>query len=148
MTGAAEQTFFQQQNVVVTNARFIARGQTFAMAQVSAVKAESDPWLRLSWALPSAAGGTMVLLGALLTLDALVGGLMDAYHDSSSLMFGIAVLGPGILLGLFGIACFFNRQHHVVVSTSGGNIHAFSSHDIDFVTQVVSAVRSALIARG
>jgi hypothetical protein len=137
---SAEQTFFNEGNVIVTNARFIAHGQTFAMAQVSSVRAASDPWFRLSWALPIAAGGGLLLLGGLM--------LLIAVANHGNVGCGLVTAMPGAVAFILGVFAFLNREYYVVVATSGGDVNALRSKDMNLISRVVTAVNSALVYRG
>ena len=121
-----EKTFFEQNNVKVSNARFIVDGQTFAMNGVTSVKSVVVP--------PSRMGPIIVLLIGLAIL--------------------IGADGVGKLLGLAvaGAAAYFlysqKATHTVVLNSASGEQNALSNTDASFITGVVTALNDALIHRG
>ena len=119
----AETVFLNENNVQVTNARFIVTGQTYAMNGVTSVKSVRE---NPSRTLPIILG----ILGLLLTLK------------------GIAFVG--ILLIGVAIAMFKLKKarHIVVLNTSGGEVKALNSEDVDYIVRIVNALNESIIHRG
>lgn len=140
---ASEQTYFNENNIVVTNARFITREQTFAMGQVSAVRAAADPWFRMNWVMTGGVGLGVFGLGAMLLLSVLTS---DVPGQSTGCP--LFTLACGAVLLALGVYFYFQRYYAIVVATSGGNISALKSKDPKFILRVVAALNEALIARG
>lgn len=117
-----EKTFFEYEDVKVTNTRFITSGQTFAMSNITSVKAFEKKPVRLF--------GIIVLLIGL--------GIM-----TTSLMVGIVIAAA---------AAFYLYQQktvfHVMLSTSGGESSALKTFQRDYLNKVVSALNDAIIHRG
>ena len=117
-----EQVFFESGDVKVTNARFITGGQTFAMSNVTSVKALEEN--------PSRFGGIVVIL------------------------IGIATMVSSIAAGLIiaGLAAWYLYQQktsfHVMLSTSGGERSALTTHQREYLTQIVDALNKAIVHRG
>ncbi len=118
-----EKTFFEYEDVKVTNSRFISGGQTYAMNNVTSVKTQIQKPSR--WI-----GILLLLLGALLAINA------------SAAMGLILVFGSGIFLYLQ------KTTYHVMLSTSGGETSALKTYQIEYVTQVVNALNEAIVYRG
>ena len=121
----AEQTFFNENGVTVTNSRFITPGQTYAMSGVTSIrKLKITP----SYKAP--------------IITAIIGFISLGFGDS-----GIAI---GILLIIAGIAWFIlNKPTFVVVlSSASGEQEALSSKDEEFISRVVNALNEAIVARG
>lgn len=117
-----EKTFFQQGSVKVTNARFINSGQTYAMSNVTSVKAFTEK--------PSRTGGYVIALIALL-------------------MSGIApVVGLPVLVLTLLYLYKQKSKYHVMLSTSGGESSAFTTYHKEYVEDVVEAVNNAIVHRG
>ena len=121
----AEQTFFNENGVTVTNSRFITPGQTYAMSGVTSIrKLKITP----SYKAP--------------IITAIIGFISLGFGDS-----GIAI---GILLIIGAIAWFIlNKPTFVVVlSSASGEQKALSSKDEEFISRVVNALNEAIVARG
>ena len=117
-----EKVFFDEANVRVTNARFVNDGQTYAMSNVTSVKAFEDEPKRV-WAI------VLLVLGV---------------------MFAITVPYFGVPVALVALFILWRQKtsYHVMLATSGGEVSALSSDDRGYVERVVSAINQAIIARG
>lgn len=117
-----ETTFFEQEGVRVTNARFIVDGQTFAMNNITSVKPlEKKP----SRVIPI----VLIVLGALPAINGVYGGLV------------LSAIG----------AIWFALQktvYHVMLHTSGGETSALKTYQKDYLQSVVTALNNAIVHRG
>jgi uncharacterized membrane protein len=118
----AEQTFFEYEDVKVTNARFISGSQTYAMSNVTSVKAfEQKP--KRFW------GIVLMIIGPSVAINAPVVGLVIA-------------VGAAVFL-------FMQKTvYHVMLSTSGGETSALKTHQQEYLQKVVSALNEAIVHRG
>jgi len=127
-----EQTFLNAEDIVVTNARFVVSGKTYAMNGVTSVRfGQKDP-RRWGPILLFLYGGVNLLPGLL----------------HSEFMF-VAV--PAALLFMGPAIFWWTRQkpvYSVVLTTAAGEAQALSSKDESLVRRVVDALNSAIIARG
>lgn len=117
-----EKTYFEYEDVKVTNARFITGGQTFAMSNVTSVKASEQKPKRL--------GGILILLVGL--------GIVN-----QSLVVGIAIVAAA--------AFYLYKQktmYHVMLSTSSGETSALKTHQREYLDKVVGALNQAIVYRG
>ena len=122
----AEQVFFEQRNVKVTNARFIVNPQTYAMNGVTSVK---------SGVAPPARGGALVAIG--------FGLLMLLAAEGAMKIIGLLIAGAG--------AWFLTQQkamHSVYLSSASGEVQALSDSDEGFIGSVIHALNEAIIHRG
>jgi len=119
-----EKTFFQYEDVTVTNSRFMVGSQTFAMSNITSVKASQQNPKRL-WPI------ALIVVGVL----ALAAGA------------NIWVVG---LLGGSGVAWLFMQYtvYHVMLTTAGGETSALSSKQREYIEKVVHALNEAIVARG
>ena len=117
-----EKTFFEYEDAKVTNTRFITGSQTFAMSNITSVKAFEQKPKRL--------------LGIL----ALIIGL------------GVAIQSPviGILIAAAaGLYLYMQKTvFHVMLSTSGGESSALKTFQRDYLDKIVSALNDAIVHRG
>jgi hypothetical protein len=118
----AETVFLNENNVQVTNARFIVTGQTYAMNGVTSVKSVRE---NPSRTLPIILG----ILG-LLTLRSIP-------------FVGILLIGAAVAMFKFKKA-----RHIVVLNTSGGEVKALNSEDVDYIVRIVNALNESIIHRG
>jgi hypothetical protein len=120
-----EKIFFEYEDVKVTNARFITGAQTFAMSNVTSVKAHTQKPSRIALIL-------LLIIGLFFTL----GG------------------GAGVLIGLVvaavaAIALYLQKTtYHVMLTTSGGETSALKTYQLDYITKVVNALNEAIVHRG
>ncbi len=118
-----EKTFFEYEDVKVTNARFISGAQTFAMSNVTSVKAQTEKPSRL-W------GILLVAVGLLMAAN-------------SQLAWGGGIAAAAVLYLLMQ-----KTTYHVMLSTSGGETSALKTHQSDYITKVVNALNEAIVYRG
>lgn len=117
-----EKLFFEHEDVKVTNARFMVNGQTFAMNNITSVKALENK--------PSRIGPLLfIIVGVAMSFQALPLGVVFAL--------------PGIIWWFFQKTIF-----HIMLHTSGGETSALKSHQRDYVNQVVTALNEAIVHRG
>ena len=118
-----EKTFFEYEDVKVTNARFLSGTQTYAMSNVTSVKAMTEKPNRLWW----------ILL--------LIVGVSIAYKSS---------LNGGAVVVLIAAAALWWQKttYHVMLTTSGGETSALKTHQIEYVTKVIKALNDAIVYRG
>jgi hypothetical protein len=118
----SEQTFFEYGDVKVTNARFINGGQTYAMSNITSVKAfEQKP--KRFWP------AIFILIG--------LGILGNGSYS-------------GLIIILAAAAFIFLQKtiYHVMLSTSAGETSALKTHQKEYLQKVVAAVNEAIVHRG
>ena len=117
-----EKTFFEYEDVKVTNTRFISGSQTYAMSNVTSVKAFEEKPSRL-W------GIVALLIGLVVASNTLAVGLI-----------------------ISAVAAFYLYQqktvYHVMLATSGGETSALKTHQREYLSKVVSALNEAIVHRG
>ena len=97
-----EKTFFEHENVKVTNARFLVGEQTFAMSNITSVSSSQDRHSRV---------GPIILL--------IVGFVMCC---ASIVVAGLIVMAVGVLWLMLQ-----KTKYHVMLRTSGGETKALTS---------------------
>jgi hypothetical protein len=117
-----EKTFFEYDDVKVTNARFISGSQTYAMSNVTSVKAFEEKPSRL-W------GIVALLIGlAIASSNATVGLIITA------------------------AAAFYlywqKTVYHVMLATAGGETSALKTYQREYLSKVVAALNEAIVHRG
>ena len=117
-----EKNFFEYEDVKVTNSRFIVASQTFAMSNITSVKASKEVPNRF-WPI------TLIVLGVLLLIGSPIPGLVVA---------GIGVVWLVMQKTMF----------HVMLTTAGGETSALSSKQRNYIEKVVQALNDAIVARG
>lgn len=125
-----EKTFFEYDGVKVTNARFIVDSQTFAMSNITSVKA-------------SRVDGSMTGPVILITLGFLV--LLGSISAGNWFAALIA-----IVVGCLGVlwAKSTKSMYHIMLTTAGGETSALSSRQPEYVKKVTQALNDAIVARG
>lgn len=119
----AERTFLQGENVLVTNARLVIEGHTFAMANLTSVRAvhQKQRWF---W-------------GVVWLFFAAIAVVVKAWPGAIAL----GVLCVGYLLLRRG-------RYNLVVTTSSSEQKAMSAYQRGPIDRVVDAVNQAIVARG
>lgn len=117
-----EQTFFEHEDVKVTNARFITGGQTFAMNNVTSVKPFEQK--------PNRFWGVIALLVGLLIC-------------ASSVVWGVVIMAVAAIY-LFQQKTIFQ----VILATSAGETKALTTYQRDYLNQVIGALNNAIVSRG
>lgn len=118
-----EKTFFEYDDVKVTNSRFITGSQTFAMSNVTSVKALTEKPKRL--------GGILVL----------VVGLAIAANSEFAVGGAIAAVAALYLY-------LQKTTYHVMLNTSGGETSALKTFQKEYISKVVAALNEAIVHRG
>lgn len=119
-----EKTFFQYEDVAVTNARFMVGAQTFAMSNITSVKASRQDPSRF-W-----------------PIALIVFGLLALVANASIWLVGI--------FGGAGVVWLLSQKtmYHVMLMTAGGETSALSSEQREYIEKVVKALNDAIVARG
>jgi hypothetical protein len=120
-----EKIFFNEDNVTVSNSRFIVSGQTYAMSNVTSVKSgkiEPDH-------------GSSGILGVI--------GL--------ACLFGSGwVFFAGLLLIALAIFIFLNNKptYSVILNTASGENQALTSTDKQYISEVINSLNESIVSRG
>lgn len=118
-----EKTFFEYEDVKITNARFITGGQTFAMSNITSVKTHVHA--------PSRTAGALSLAFGL------------AASSVPPHYYGLAIAAAA--------AAYLYQQktiYHVMLTTAGGESSALRTYQLAYITRVVNALNQAIIHRG
>ena len=125
-----ETTVFNQDDVLVTTARLVISGQTYAMSGITSVQFyEEEPSRKLPMSL-CVIGGMATLMGL-------------------SVGFGGATF-VGIVLAAAGIGIWMSQKQEfsVRLATASGEAKALRSSDKQQIKSVVEAINNAIIQRG
>ena len=127
-----EKTFFAYEDVKVTSSRFISGGQTFAMSNVTSVKAFEQK--------PSRFGGIIFLL---VGLGFVVKEVLLGVPSVESVIFGI------VLTALAALYLYEQKTvYHVMLATAGGETSALKTYQKEYLDRVVGALNQAIVYRG
>jgi len=117
-----EKSFFNKDNVSVSNSRFIVDGQTYAMNGVTSVKtARKDP----------SKTGPLFLV------------LLGIFFLAINGVIGFITIGTAIYL--------FAKQKPeltVILNSSSGEAQALTSKDASYISEVVEALNNSIVYRG
>ena len=120
-----EKTFFNESGVSVSNARFIAQGQTYAMSGVTSVKSFRQE--------PSRKGPIIMAIIGLIALTG--GGTVTAV--------GLALIAGAVVLWILQ-----KPEFSVLLSSASGEAKALTNKDGEFIGKVVAALNDAIVHRG
>lgn len=130
-TQAGERVLFQDGSIVtITTARAVMMGTTYAMANITSVRAFEE----------KAEIGLATLLG----LMGFVGGAIMIMNDGAV---GWVLLLAGAAFGLWAYSKR-KSKHWVRIGTAGAEANAVCSLDKGWTDRVVAALNDAIVARG
>lgn len=118
-----EKVLLEKAGITVSTTRFVAQGQTYAMANITSVKVgETAPKRGTSIAL-GLAGVILLMAGAV--------------------FWGIVALGIAVFVWYY-----MKPTYNLLITTAGGEASAMQSEYRDEIETIVSALNQAIIARG
>jgi len=129
-----ERVFLSDGGFMVTSARFVVPGQTFAMSGITSVRHSRTPRKWLFGALLIFMSVPMTSTGA---------SIASSGSSSSPLIFGLILMAVGISLIWRG-----RPQSQVRLQSASGETTALSSRNDALVRRVVSALNDSIIYRG
>jgi len=119
-----EKLFYKDQNVTVTQSRYVTNSKTYTMRNISSVHVFE---IIKSRTLPIA----MIIIGGLMLLA-----------DGTRIVGGVILL-IGIL-----ILAFIKNEFAVRISTNSGEANSIVSRDKVYIQKIVDALNDAIIHRG
>lgn len=128
---AREKKFFEDQRVLVTNARCVMEGKTFAMNGITSVAAYTEVRSRKG-PIIMIIFGVIALLGSFSSRDATVG-----------------VIGSVLVIGL-GALWYKNIRdiYHVVIHSASGEARPIHDYNPQYIGSIVQALNDAIVHRG
>jgi hypothetical protein len=126
----AEETYFSQGDVQVTNSRVVLGGKTYAMRNITSVTIGEIP--------PNRVPGIVL---AVLGLCPLMGGFSD--NGGALLVIGLIVIGLGIAL-----AALVKTRYVVRLGSASGESDALTAPDVAYIRKIVDAINKAIVQRG
>ena len=124
-TNQTEKTFYKDQNVYVTQSRFVVGGKTYAMRNISSVTNYRTE--------KSKAGAIFLILIGLLALT----------FGGSGMTFGVIMIAIGVL-----IIVRTKDDYSVQISSNSGESKALVSKNRDYIQKIVDSVNEVIIFRG
>ncbi len=127
-----EALFFQDENVIVTNARVVIDAKTYAMANITSVV--------MGEARANRSPGTIIFLVGMLI--AVVGTQVGSI--------GLVLVFFGILILLLGIVAAIRAKpkYVVIIESASGETNALVSTNRTWIQKIVNAINEAIIKRG
>jgi hypothetical protein len=114
-----EIVYLDEDGVLVTSARFVVPGQTYAMSGITSVMAASKSTVVAS-----------VLIG-----------LFGLYMGTVNLIYGAIFIGAAALW-------YSQSKYIVMLTTASGASEALSSRDEESISRIIEALNDAIIGRG
>ena len=121
-TRHGEEVLFSEAGIVVSKSRFVVGSQTFALANISSVRAVETA--------PSRTAPVVILL-------------LGIGFLAASVWFAMVVIA-----GCIAWMCSQKSEFSVVLTAAGGEVNAYSSYDRAFISRTIQAVSEAIVARG
>jgi Zn-dependent membrane protease YugP len=118
-----EKIFLKDNNVTVTQSRYIANSKTYTMRNISSVSLFT---LKSSYTLEI----ILIILGVII------------------LIAGTIIIG-GILVSIGILLMVLKKDEHAVrISTNSGEANSLTSKDKDYIKKIVNALNDAIVYRG
>jgi hypothetical protein len=141
-----ESIFFQNGDILVTNARFVVGTKTFAMRGITSVEVvEGDEVVEKQPgnSLAQAVGG----IGLIFSL--FVGVLCCLLFDCSYwVLVGAGIVGILIFLAAALLSTKWKRAFKIVLKTAGGEVTAYQSFDRGHISEIIRALNNSIISQG
>lgn len=128
-----ETTLYNRAEVQITSLRAVFGAKTYAISNITSVEGQK---IEPSGCMPiglSLAGGLLVMVGVVQALDG----------EFGTLAFGLLLLIPGIAIYRSAKPSFA-----VNITTSAGEVKAYTSNDWETIRQIVEALNNAIIQKG
>ena len=132
MPPVAERVFFQEGTVLVTNARFVAGHQTFALSNVTSVRIAADKHQEQMMF-------NVVFFPALAA--AIGAGIRFGSCGTSVALVALGMIAAAIVMKAF-------PKYVVILVTAGGESTALQNLALDVAERILAATSSAIVARG
>lgn len=124
MENSAEQKFYEDGNVIVTQSRFVASSKTYAMRNISSVSI-----------------GEIKKSKVFQILVIIVGVIM--LTGEGTRVYGVVAIAMGALL-----LYFIRNEYSVRINSNSGENDGFVSKDRERIEKIVNAVNEAMVLRG
>jgi hypothetical protein len=128
---ALEKKFFEDQHVLVTNARCIIRGKTFAMSGITSVASYTE--IR-----PRTGPIIMIIIGVLVVL-----GSLSSRDAIGGLFIGAVIIGLGVLWYKS-----IKNIYHVLIHSASGEARPLNDYNAQYINGIVQALNDAIVHRG
>ena len=130
-----DHVFLDEGGILVTKTRFVSGAQTFALASISSVRGVEIP--------PSRSGPIFVVC-----LGILMAALGIGYGSGGLLCILLCIISVACIAVGVAMLCLQKTVFSVMLTTSGGEVAAYTSRDKEFIARVINALTEAIIARG
>ena len=126
-----EKKFFEDQRVLITNARCVMEGKTFAMNGITSVAAYTE--------IPSRKGPIILIIL----------GVIGLFGSLSSRDAAAGVIGSVLAIGL-GILWYKTIKdiYHVIIHSASGEARPIHDYNSQYIVDIVQALNEAIIHRG
>lgn len=125
-----EKIFYQSNDVIVSNIRFIVNGQTYTMSNVTSVKKNKEEPNKIENIL-------WVFFGLLFLFSG---------NDTKNGM--LALIGISFICTAIYFAVTKETKFSVVLSTSSSEKQALTSENETYINEIVNALNKAIVYRG
>lgn len=133
----AENIFLDEQGVLVTNARLVVGGTTYAVRLITSVRREVGSSGRVPSLICMAIGPILAWTWFSLT---------DPPRNAEDLF---VLTFAGLFTAGGAVGTFILRTRHtVIVSTAGAERHVLTFTNSHFIDRVVAAIEKAIVSRG
>jgi uncharacterized membrane protein len=144
-----ESLFFQNGDIMVTNARFVVGARTFAMRGITSVEDVKSEEVVERESDKSLANAISAIIGFVALLVILGGFYCWILYEFS---FWVVVAAIVIAIVMFIIAGSLMTQtkqaFKIVLKTAGGDVVAYSSFDRGYISEIAKAINDSIVSHG
>lgn len=131
---------YSQGEIKVTNLRAVFGEKTYAISNISAVETETVA--------PSSFGGALLAIGILMVIFAIPSFLPSQNALQSGPKVTLLLLGLLLLVAGFLSMRAAKSSYTVKISTSSGEVKAYTSDNKELIKNIVESVNQAIIQKG
>jgi hypothetical protein len=149
-----ETIYYQDESIIITNARAVLGSKTYAMANITSVSMGVIPANRMPGIVLAAIGGLSTLCCGCSALAPLSTLGYSNNGDSSGIIGNAVFAGIGAIIGLLFVAggialAIMSKPTYVVkIGSASGEANALTSQNKSYIAGIVTAMNEAIIKRG
>jgi len=142
-----EKIFFNKSGVIVSNSRFVVRGQTYAMSGITSIESLKNDPIRI--------GPIILIFLAIVVLFLAFVNILDSpevqqIRDRNQPGIVFWEFFFGIILIISGVKWWRGQKtiYEIILNSSSGRTLALTSDDGQFIDVVTTALNDAIVSRG
>jgi len=144
-----ESLFFQNGDIMVTNARFVVGAKTFAMRGITSVEVARSEEVVERESDKSLAGAIAAVIG-FAALLVIAGGFYCwiLYEFSFWIVVGAIIIAIVMFIVAGSLMTQSKQAFKIVLKTAGGDVIAYTSFDRGYISEIAKAINDSIVSHG